>query len=125
MTTYRQIAHIARAECFERAMHLGIADSPQRTAPPDEDVAPAVPFDELPMRAQLDIAERVVRTRYQGAMDEAFSADNAPAFAKFVRVLLDSACSDADVGATARELALQYVSACAEARDDNLSELGA
>lgn len=105
-------------------MHSGLPDSPQRTAPPDEDIAPAVPFDDLPMRQQLDIAERVCRTRYKGAMDEAFSVDNKEAFEKFCRVVLDSACSDSDVGTTARELALQYVSACAATRGDDLSELG-
>lgn len=105
-------------------LHSGIANSPARTAAPDEDVAPAIPFDELPMRMQIDIAERAVRTRYPGAMAEAFSIDNEDAFRKFLAVLLDSACSDSDVGLTARELALQYVSRCAAVREDDLSELG-
>ncbi|HXR88817.1 MAG TPA: hypothetical protein VN750_00895 [Steroidobacteraceae bacterium] len=105
-------------------LHSGIPDSPVRTAPPAEDVAPAVPFDELPIRQQLDIASRACRTRYQGAMEEAFSVDNEPGFKKFLAVLLDSSCSDSDVGTTARDLALQYVSRCAAAREDDLSELG-
>lgn len=105
-------------------MYSGIPDSPGRTAPPDEDVAPAVPFDELPMRQQLDIAERVCRTRYVDAMDEAFSADNKEGFDKFITALLDSARSDSEVGTAARELALQYVSRCAAAREEDLAELG-
>jgi hypothetical protein len=104
---------------------FSVPDSPQRTAPPDEDDGPApIPFDELPTRMQLDIAERICRIRYTDAMDEAFSIENQLAFQKFVATLLDSSCSDSDVGATARELALQYLSECAERRDEDLSELG-
>lgn len=107
-----------------RAHFASVTDSPARVAPLAEDVAPAIPFDELPVRQQLDIAERVVRTRYQGAMEEAFSIDNKDAFEKFCRVVLDSSCSDSDVGITTREVALQYLSRCAAMREEDLSELG-
>ena len=107
-----------------RTKFASVADSPARTAPPAEDIAPAVPFDELPTRMQLDIASRACHTRYEGAMHEALSIDNETAFKRFLTVLLDSSCADSDVGAAAREVALQYLSRCAAVREDDLSELG-
>jgi len=107
-----------------RTQFASVANSPQRTAPPDEDAVPAVPFDELPTRMQLDIAGRACRTRYKDAMHEAFSIDNKVAFEKFCRLVLDSSCADSDVGTAAREVALQYLSRCAAVQEDDLSELG-
>lgn len=120
MTTYRQMVHAARAECF--AMHSGIADSPARTYP-DDDCASGKLFGELPDREQLDILGNLCgRSSYwRDVLQEALAeSDRVPAL---IQAALDPTSTSAHLATFLREVLIGYAERVAAKRGDELTEL--
>ena len=103
MSEYLDLAiDLARAKAAE-LMH----DDPNRVAP-YEYVEPPPAFEELSLRAQLDIAETVCRRDpFFSARDEMLV--ESAQYQSWVSALLDSSVSNERVGLMARKFALAYL----------------
>lgn len=93
--------------------------------PPDcPEVLEAPAFEELPRSQQLRIAKRLSRqVRYCAALLEALPESDG--YDGFLRLAVDAAVCDAEIGLTARELILAYLGEVAAFRAEDLCEVAA
>jgi hypothetical protein len=95
-----------------------ITDSPARTAPPEYGPE-RHDFNDLPLRDRLDaVSETIQRPIYKAALQEALCESDQ--YETWLRQLLDSSVSNADVGRAAREIVCAYIAEVAGHREEEI-----
>lgn len=98
----------------------GIADNPQRTAPPSDT---GRTFGDLTEREQLDILLKLYDRKGDYAQAIVEAACDSKAGDRLFRAALDPDCTPADLGRRFRECILGYVEDVAACRGDQLEDL--
>ena len=100
-----------------------VADSPERTAPPDEGDARA-DFLDLPRRRQLDCIERACRVSafYRGVMADFLLDVSEDKWKRFLGIAIDSCATETGVGDEFREILVSYFATVAGLHGDDLAE---
>lgn len=105
---------------FEQALAPFIPDDPNRVAPPDYGPVPRA-FEQYDIREQLDAADIACRRKFY-AEAAAEALPESAEYDAWLRKLLDSSASDAEIVREARRVVLAHLQRVAELRDENLAD---